>query len=141
MHSCRSNSFRDRFFMWANPARMKNSRGGTMRTRLAIHLVALLLILTCCKTPGPSVGPTTANDEGMDKSVQPGDDFYAYANGGWLKNTEIPPDKSSYGIFETLTDESRRRTASLIQESANSAANASAEAKKVGDFYSSYMDD
>jgi putative endopeptidase len=112
-----------------------------MRTRLAIHLVVLLFILTSCRSPGPSAGPTTTTDEGMDKSVQPGDDFYDYANGGWLKNTEIPPDKSSYGVFEMLTDESRKRTASLIQESANNASNASAEAKKVGDFYSSYMDE
>ena len=34
---------------------------------------------------------------GIDPSVAPGDDFFAYANGTWLKTTEIPPDRASYG--------------------------------------------
>jgi len=112
-----------------------------MRIRLSIHLVALLLILTACKAPAPPAASPSATGEGMDNSVQPGDDFFGYCNGGWLKNQEIPPDKSGYGIFEMLTDESRKRTESLIQDYANNGATASAEAKKVGDFYSSYMDE
>ena len=35
---------------------------------------------------------------GMDRSVDPGDDFYAYANGGWMKTTQIPPDRSSFAL-------------------------------------------
>ena len=55
---------------------------------------------------------------GMDKSVVPGDDFNAYTNGGWIKTTPIPADKSSYGVFAILADETRKRMLSLIQESA-----------------------
>src|SRR3546814_11761915 len=51
---------------------------------------------------------------GMDKSVQPGDDFYAYANGTWAKNTEIPADKSNYGMFTALADLSQTRTREII---------------------------
>ena len=40
----------------------------------------------------------------MDKSVDPGDDFFAYANGGWMKSTEIPADRSSFGIFDVVFD-------------------------------------
>lgn len=109
--------------------------------RYTIILLIIVVILTGCKTGVPTDTPATIPDEGMDKSVDPGDDFYAYVNGGWLKNTEIPADKSSYGIFEMLTDESRKRTASLIQNSASAEGGASAEARKVGDFYSSYMDE
>jgi predicted metalloendopeptidase len=77
----------------------------------------------------------------MDKSAAPGDDFNAYANGGWLKTTPIPADKASYGIFAILADETRKRTEALIQESANAGPGASEEARKAGDFYSSFMDE
>src|SRR3546814_15676148 len=50
----------------------------------------------------------------MDKSVQPGDDFYAYANGTWAKNTEIPADKSNYGIFTAPADLSQTRTREIL---------------------------
>src|SRR3546814_16891782 len=58
----------------------------------------------------PEIGAFGFDLSGMDKSVQPGDDFYAYANGTWAKNTEIPADKSNYGLFPALADLSQPRT-------------------------------
>ena len=55
---------------------------------------------------------------GMDTSVQPGDDFYAYANGNWLKATSIPADKSSFGAFAQLRDITQKRVAELIRQTA-----------------------
>ena len=43
----------------------------------------------------------------MDKSIAPGDDFYGYANGGWMKSTEIPADRSSYGALAVLAQQAR----------------------------------
>jgi predicted metalloendopeptidase len=77
----------------------------------------------------------------MDKSNLPGDDFNAYTNGGWIKSTRIPADKSSYGIDAILTDETRKRTLSLIQDAAKAGAPASGDALKAGDFYASFMDE
>jgi predicted metalloendopeptidase len=77
----------------------------------------------------------------MNKSVKPGDDFFEYANGGWLKATEIPPDKSRYGVFTKMADDTRKRTVMLIQEAANAGSNATGEARKIGDYYSSFMDE
>jgi putative endopeptidase len=77
----------------------------------------------------------------MDKSVKPGDGFNNYVNGGWLKATEIPADKASYGIDAKLADETRKRTVDLIQGAANHAGDSSGDAQKVGDFYSSFMDE
>src|SRR5271168_3666184 len=58
----------------------------------------------------------------MDRSVRPGDDFYRYANGDWLKRTEIPPDRryiDPNGLdFDGSNDLSRKRIASLIEEAA-----------------------
>jgi putative endopeptidase len=53
---------------------------------------------------------------GMDRSVLPGDDFFEYANCTWIKNNQIPADKSRYGMFNVLDDLSRERTRTIINE-------------------------
>src|SRR5512135_598118 len=78
---------------------------------------------------------------GMDRSVAPGDDFNAYANGGWIKATPIPADKAAYGIFAILADETRKRNLALIEEAVKAGSAASGESRKIADFYSSYMDE
>src|SRR5205823_2061951 len=78
---------------------------------------------------------------GMDPTVAPGDDFFRYANGGWLKSTEIPPDRSVYGVFAMLEQLTAQRTADLIAETAKSPAPDGSEAKKIGDYYASFMDE
>ena len=77
----------------------------------------------------------------MDAAVKPGDDFYLYTNGAWIKRTEIPRDRASIGVFSTLTDLSNKRTADLIAEAAKSAAPAGSNARKIADLYNSYMDE
>jgi len=77
---------------------------------------------------------------GIDKSVAPGDDFFRYANGVWLKITEIPFDRSSYGSGAQLTELTAERTAELIRTAAANAA-AGTEARKIGDYYNSFMDE
>src|SRR5579859_1763649 len=54
--------------------------------------------------------------QGIDRSVQPGDDFFKFANGTWIKNTEIPADRGSYGTGEILLELTAKRTADLIAE-------------------------
>src|SRR6185437_14358314 len=62
--------------------------------------------------------PSGIDTAGMDKSVAPGDDFFAYANGTWLKTTEIPADRSSWGVGAELAELTTKRTADLITEQA-----------------------
>jgi predicted metalloendopeptidase len=76
----------------------------------------------------------------MDRSVAPGDDFFKYANGTWVKTTEIPADRSNYGAGVVLTELTDRRTADLIKESAARNAAAGSDLRKIGDFYAGYMD-
>ncbi|HKD48292.1 MAG TPA: M13 family metallopeptidase [Rhizomicrobium sp.] len=76
----------------------------------------------------------------IDKSVKPGDDFYAYANGNWLKRTTIPPDQASWGSFNILFQETQKRTRALIENAAKSAEPGSEQAK-IADFYGSFMDE
>lgn len=77
----------------------------------------------------------------MDRSVKPGDNFYEYANGDWIKRTEIPPDRAGVGVFTKLGDLSNKRTASLIDELAKSNLPAGSGARKVADLYNSYMNE
>jgi endothelin-converting enzyme/putative endopeptidase len=91
------------------------------------------------QSPAPEThGIVIAN---MDRSVKPGDNFWLYANGDWLKRTEIPPDRSYVGIWDTLSDLSRKNTAALIEEAANANAPAGSNARKIADLYNSYMDE
>lgn len=85
-----------------------------------------------------SHGITLAN---MDKSVKPGDNFFEYCNGEWLKRTEIPPDRAGVNVFTKLSDLSNQRTASLIEELAHGSAAPGSGQRKVADLYNSYMDE
>ncbi len=87
----------------------------------------------------PAPSPHGVDLAGIDRSVAPGDDFFRYANGAWLKVTEIPPDRSSYGPAEQLTELTAERTAELVRNT--SGAPAGSEARKIGDYYTSFMDE
>jgi putative endopeptidase len=78
---------------------------------------------------------------GIDKSVKPGDDFFAYANGEWLKTAEIPADRSSWGGNAILADIVEKDVAGLIQGAAASMPKAGTEVAKIADFYAAYMDE
>jgi len=77
---------------------------------------------------------------GMDRSVVPGDDFFGYANGTWLKNTEIPADRASYGAGAILVEKTRGQVRALIQDAAKATPPSGSSAQKVGDYYASYLD-
>jgi putative endopeptidase len=90
-------------------------------------------------TPAPQAhGIAVAN---IDRSVKPGDDFYQYANGEWIKRTEIPADRAGVGVFSALSDLSNKRTAGLIEEIAKSNPPAGSATRKVADLYNSYMNE
>lgn len=77
---------------------------------------------------------------GMDRNVKPGDNFFAYANGGWYQRTVIAPDRSSEGPFNHLFDLTNRRTGRIIRAAAAAKAPQGSERQKIGDFYTSYLD-
>ncbi len=85
--------------------------------------------------PGPQIGNFGFDTAGMDRSVAPGDSFYDYASGTWAANTEIPADRSSYGMFDVLGDLSQERTRAILESAA------ARPGSKIGDFYTSYMDE
>ncbi len=88
-------------------------------------------------TPAPTPGLDLA---GMSKTTRPGDDFFAYANGTWFATTEIPADRSGWGSGPITGEITAKRVADLIQTAAKTAPSGS-EAKKVGDYYATFMDE
>ena len=84
---------------------------------------------------GPELGSFGFDDGGMDRSTAPGDNFYVFANGEWLKKTEIPADKSNYGMFTRLDDLSKERVKGLLEAAAKD------PASKTGIAYATYLDE
>lgn len=78
----------------------------------------------------------------MDLSVKPGDDFFEYANGGWLKQTSIPANESRWGSTQILRQENKYKLIGLLNEvSQTSASQPKGSLKqRVGDLYASGMD-
>jgi len=105
---------------------------------IALVSVALLLANGNVLLSGRAARAKGIDVAGMDKSVDPGDDFFDYANGGWLRATEIPGDRPSYGAGDIIAEEVRTRTAELIKGAGKSN---DPEAKKVGDYYDAFMDE
>jgi putative endopeptidase len=83
---------------------------------------------------GPQLGTYGFDTEGMDTSVSPADDFYLYANGKWAEKTQIPADKSNYGMFTALDDLSKERVKLVLE------AEKDVKGSKAGDVYASYLD-
>jgi len=75
----------------------------------------------------------------MDLSVKPGDNFFQYANGTWLKNNPVPASKTRWGSFDVLREESVQRLKNLLEEVGSSAGTETAT-RMIGDFYASAMD-
>jgi putative endopeptidase len=73
-----------------------------------------------------------------DAAVRPGDDFYAYANAAWLAATPLPPGRSRYDTAAMLRDEAAERVRDLVEAAANGTSRG--RARRIGDFYASWMD-
>jgi len=108
---------------------------------------AALLILGACNQQAadePAAAAAQALVSGidlasMDTNVRPGDDFYAYVNGTWIANAEMPADKSRYGEFAILRDDSQEKVRAIIEVSASGDFEQGTDEQKVGDLYNSFM--
>src|SRR4051812_4350990 len=76
---------------------------------------------------------------GRDTAVRPGQDFFRYADGTWLDRTEIPADRSNYGMFHKLRELSDARVRDLIETSA--AHPATHDQQLIAAFYNAFMDE
>jgi putative endopeptidase len=77
----------------------------------------------------------------IDKSIDPCQDFYQYSCGGWLKQNPVPPDQSSYGRDTELAERNRLILRSILEKAAINDPKRSSIDQKIGDYYSSCMDE
>jgi len=75
----------------------------------------------------------------IDVSVKPGDNFFLYANGVWLKNNPVPASKTRWGSFDELREQSSQRVKGLL-DAAAAKSSSDSSMQKIGDFYTSGMD-
>jgi putative endopeptidase len=113
---------------------------------IAWRAIAAAISLALAAGAGSAPDSATAGAHGLDlagidHSVKPGADFFAYANGNWLKTTQIPSDRSAYGVGVMLVEITDKRTAGLIQETDVRTSSQSAETRQIGDYYASFMDE
>ncbi|MGS0523861.1 hypothetical protein ACU8V7_00390 [Zobellia nedashkovskayae] len=117
-----------------------------MKAKFVIKILSLFVALVSisCKNDSKEekeiVLTSGVLGEYMDTSVKPGDNFTAFVNGTWIKNTEIPLDKSSYGIGNILHEESEDNVKEIIEESADGELEKGTDEQKVQDLYKSYIE-
>jgi len=116
-------------------------------TKTIIGAAALLVLSACGQqieeqpvSQAPKELRSGVSLANMDTSVRPGDDFFSYVNGTWVASTEIPADKSKYGIFDQLRDEAQEAVKLIIEESASGDFEKGTDEQKVGDLYKSFLD-
>ncbi|MCU1654509.1 MAG: family peptidase [Pseudonocardia sp.] len=123
---------------------MLGNRSGRLTT-CAVLVAATATVAACASPASPGSGPTAPVSgldlPGYDQAVRPQDDMYSFANGTWLRNTQIPPDLSEYGSFSMLSQRAEEDQRTLIEgaESSNGAPDGSNQ-RKIGDLYASFMD-
>jgi len=101
-----------------------------------LTLLAALCLASCSQKELTS----GINKKNMDTLVKPGDNFAMYVNGTWMKTAKIPADKSSYGAFDMLYDQSQKDVKAIIEEAAKGNNAEGTDEQKIGDYYASFMD-
>ena len=119
-------------------------------TRRAVGASSIALIAGCAAQSGgagatggargpAAIGSFGIDLSGRDTSVDPGNDFFRYANGAWLDRTEIPADRTSWGTFAILRDKSDRDQRVIIEEVALAGGPDGSNRKKIADIYNSFL--
>ena len=108
----------------------------TMAAALAVAALAV-----DAQAPAAAQGAVHGvNKADMDMSVRPGDDFYQYAGGGWLKANPMKPEYSSYGVFNDLAETNRKQIRELFENLSKEKHAFGSVGQKVADLYNMAMD-
>ncbi len=90
--------------------------------------------------PAPELGAFGIDLSSRDPATRPGDDFFRFANGRWLDDFELPPDRSDYGSFSVLADRSDERVRAIVEDLADMEPARGSIEQKINDYFQSYMD-
>ena len=112
----------------------------TLSLRRAAVLGAIFTCVVLLTAINSSVAQN-ANGDDIDRTVKPGDDFYRYASGAWLKRAASNAGQASYDNRATLMEKTNQRVCDLIEEAAAAHPAKGSVSQKVGDYYASFMDE
>ena len=107
------------------------------------QLLFLALVCTGLDACNNNEKSTTKPDillTNLDSTVKPGQDFFDYANGGWIKKNPIPGEQSSWGIGNLVIEENLKRLREISEKATKSNASSGTSDQKIGDFWSTGMD-
>ena len=88
----------------------------------------------------PKLGTFGVDLDGRDTTIKPGADFYNYAGGRWMKENQIPEDRSRWGMFDALREESDANVRKILEEQVEAKPAKGSNGQKVADFYAAYLD-
>ena len=119
---------------------MNTTRAAALRAGLGISIAVLIPVAFAATLPGkPVFGPWGVTLAYLDTSVSPGNDFFRYSNGGWLKTAAIPPDRQFAGVNLELDQENEARLKGIVADlAAKPDAALSAEERKLRDLYNAF---
>ena len=109
-------------------------------SRLLLASVAIAIALPIAAA-APKFAPWGVDLSAADASTKPGDDFFAFVNGGWDKRTQIAPDRTFAGIDSVLNDQIEKDVHAIIDEQAAHPGPHGSVSQQVGDYFGSYMDE
>ncbi|HEX7944086.1 MAG TPA: M13 family metallopeptidase [Phenylobacterium sp.] len=116
------------------------SRRGLLASAGAALCLPLLPKRAIAVATPPAIGAWGFDVEGMDPTVRPGDDFFRYGGGAWLKTTEIPPDRASWGPFFTLRAKAEADVKAILDDLIRRPHAPGSSEQKIADFYAAYLD-
>jgi putative endopeptidase len=111
-----------------------------LHKKLPFYLLVSLLALSCNSKQGDKTSKPDVLASNLDTTVNPADDFFSYANGGWLKRNPIPADESGWGLFQVIPDETLNRLRDINEDAVKNSAAAGTPEQKIGDFWKAAMD-
>ena len=148
-----------------SPSRWLGSNSLLQGTRMSLvarscrpALLAVLILAGCGHHPGEAAAPTPVTSASspvasstvktpidvvaanVDATVDPGVDFFSYANGAWLKQHPIPKSEAAYGIGTEVDDEVYAQLRDINEKAAKTTADAGSDEQRVGDFWTAAMD-
>ncbi len=116
------------------------SRRGLLASAGAAICLALLPKRMVAAENRPAIGSWGFDVGGMDPTVRPGDDFFRYGGGSWLKNTEIPPDRASWGAFLALRAKAEADVKAILDDLIRQPHAPGSAEQKIADSYTAYLD-